>query len=114
LSQSDVARALGLNQSAVCRWESGKARPRGRHAVALLELLGVAWVSRSGSCGWTRRRICWVSAASTYYAAARRGEVPGIRVGRRLVVPGAALARLLGGDVSGTDIERGDESAGPA
>jgi excisionase family DNA binding protein len=33
--------------------------------------------------------------ASTYYAAAGRGEVPAIRIGRRLVVPGAALARLL-------------------
>jgi excisionase family DNA binding protein len=33
--------------------------------------------------------------ASTYYAAAARHEVPAIKVGRRLVVPGAALARLL-------------------
>jgi len=39
LSQSDVARALGVNQSAVSRWESASARPKGRHAVALLELL---------------------------------------------------------------------------
>jgi len=39
LSQSDVARALRVNQSAVSRWESGKARPRGRHAVALRELI---------------------------------------------------------------------------
>jgi excisionase family DNA binding protein len=31
----------------------------------------------------------------TYYAAAARGEVPAIRIGRRIVVPGAALARLL-------------------
>ena len=36
----------------------------------------------------------------TYYAAAARGEVPVTRIGRRLVVSGAALARLLqeGGD----------------
>jgi excisionase family DNA binding protein len=34
-------------------------------------------------------------AAGTYYAAASRGEVPAVRIGRRLVVPGAALARLL-------------------
>jgi excisionase family DNA binding protein len=33
----------------------------------------------------------------TYYSAAARGEVPAVRVGRRLVVPGAALARLLSG-----------------
>jgi excisionase family DNA binding protein len=36
----------------------------------------------------------------SYYAAAARGEVPAIRIGRRLVVPGAALARLLGGEES--------------
>ncbi|HXF37594.1 MAG TPA: helix-turn-helix transcriptional regulator [Actinomycetota bacterium] len=41
LSQSDVARALGLNPSAVSRWEAGKARPKPKHAVALLELLEV-------------------------------------------------------------------------
>ena len=39
LSQSDVARALDVDQSAVSRWEAGLARPRGPHAVALLELL---------------------------------------------------------------------------
>jgi excisionase family DNA binding protein len=33
--------------------------------------------------------------ARTLYAAAARGEVPAVRIGRRLVVPGAALARLL-------------------
>jgi excisionase family DNA binding protein len=33
--------------------------------------------------------------AGTYYAAAARGEVPAVRIGRRLVVPGAALARFL-------------------
>ena len=33
----------------------------------------------------------------TYYAAAARGEVPAVRIGRRLVVPGAALKRLLEG-----------------
>ncbi len=36
-------------------------------------------------------------AVSTFYAAARRGEVPAIRIGRRLVVPGAALRRFLEG-----------------
>ena len=33
--------------------------------------------------------------ARTYYAAAARGEVPAIRIGRRLVVPEAALRRFL-------------------
>jgi excisionase family DNA binding protein len=31
----------------------------------------------------------------TYYAAVARGEVPAIRIGRRLVVPEAALRRFL-------------------
>lgn len=39
LSQSDVARFMGVAPSNVSRWEAGLARPRGRHAVALLELL---------------------------------------------------------------------------
>jgi excisionase family DNA binding protein len=36
--------------------------------------------------------------ARTYYAAAARDEVPAVRVGRRLVVSGAALKRFLEGD----------------
>ena len=33
--------------------------------------------------------------ARTYYTAASRGEVPVTRIGRRLVVSGTALRRLL-------------------
>jgi excisionase family DNA binding protein len=39
--------------------------------------------------------ICRVS-ARTYYAAAARGEVPAVRIGRRLIVPPLALERFLG------------------
>jgi excisionase family DNA binding protein len=35
--------------------------------------------------------------ARTLYGAVGRGEVPAVRIGRRLVVPGAALQRLLEG-----------------
>jgi excisionase family DNA binding protein len=31
------------------------------------------------------------------YAAAKRGEIPAIKIGKRLLVPKAALDRLLGG-----------------
>jgi excisionase family DNA binding protein len=31
------------------------------------------------------------------YAAVHRGELPAVRIGRRIVLPGAALERLLGG-----------------
>lgn len=38
---------------------------------------------------------------SAAYAAARRGDIPTIRIGlRRLVVPAAKLAELLGADSS--------------
>ena len=34
------------------------------------------------------------------YAAAKRKEIPTIRIGRRLLVPAAALDRLLAGETS--------------
>ena len=37
------------------------------------------------------------------YDAARRGEIPTIRVGRRLLVPAAALDRLLTGETGATE-----------
>jgi excisionase family DNA binding protein len=33
---------------------------------------------------------------TSYYEAVRRGELPGIRIGRRIVVPSAQLLRVLG------------------
>lgn len=36
-------------------------------------------------------------ARSTAYDAAKRGDIPTIRVGRRLLVPAAALRRMLDG-----------------
>lgn len=33
------------------------------------------------------------------YEAIRRGEIPSLRVGRRIVIPRAALERLLSGDL---------------
>ena len=34
---------------------------------------------------------------TTVYAAARRGDIPTLRIGRRILVPRAALERLLAG-----------------
>jgi excisionase family DNA binding protein len=42
------------------------------------------------------------------YDAAKRGELPTIRIGRRLLVPSAALDRLLEGATSATTHE-GDQ-----
>jgi transcriptional regulator with XRE-family HTH domain len=39
LSQSDVARHVGVSPAQVSRWEAGLTRPRGRHALVLLDLL---------------------------------------------------------------------------
>ena len=40
------------------------------------------------------------------YEAAKRGEIPTIRIGRRLLVPCAALERLLAGDTRPPDLIR--------
>jgi len=42
------------------------------------------------------------------YEAARRGELPAIRIGKRLIVPRAALEKLLGAPIDG---ERPGEAA---
>jgi hypothetical protein len=51
--------------------------------------------------------------ARTYYAAAARGEVPARRIGRRLVVPGAALARFMEGGIETSD-DDANHNAGAA
>lgn len=48
----------------------------------------------------------------TFRSAAARGEVPAIRIGRRVVIPGLALHRLLEG--GGENGERDTPSNGPA
>jgi excisionase family DNA binding protein len=40
----------------------------------------------------------------SYYAAAARGEAPAVRVGRRLLVPGALLEKFLRGEVIATGL----------
>ena len=41
---------------------------------------------------------------SSAYEAARRGQVPTIRIGRRLLVPRAALERMLEGPVGSSGV----------
>jgi len=45
---------------------------------------------------------------NTAYVAARRGELPTIRIGKRMIVPRVALERLLGAPIDG---ERQSEGA---
>jgi excisionase family DNA binding protein len=47
----------------------------------------------------------------TYYAAAARGEVPCTRIGRRIVVSGSALVRLLGSPSSSFPLEDRETAA---
>ena len=42
MEQKDVARALGVNPSAVTRWESGEKRPELNNLVRLADLFGVS------------------------------------------------------------------------
>ena len=41
MTQNEVAKALGVNQSAVSFWESGRNLPRGKQMVKLAKLYGV-------------------------------------------------------------------------
>lgn len=47
-------------------------------------------------------RVLGISRTSAY-AAVRRGEIPAIRIGHRIVVPTAALRRMLGLDPEPTE-----------
>ncbi len=40
LSQSQVAKALGVDQSAVCRWETGENMPRAAMLARMAQLYG--------------------------------------------------------------------------
>lgn len=60
-----------------------KITPSERRVVTLDETAAILRISRGSA-----------------YEAAKRGEIPTIRVGRRLLVPVAALERMLAGDVA--------------
>jgi excisionase family DNA binding protein len=63
----------------------------------------------------TERRAITVSEAASIlgisrgsaYEAAKRNEIPTIRIGRRLLVPLAALERMLAGNTIGYDNPQG-------
>jgi excisionase family DNA binding protein len=63
----------------------------------------------------TERRAITVSEAASIlgisrgsaYEAAKRNEIPTIRIGRRLLVPLAALERMLAGNTVGYDNPQG-------
>lgn len=40
LSQQELAQALGVDQSAVCLWETGKTKPRAKLLPTLAKILG--------------------------------------------------------------------------
>lgn len=55
--------------------------PPGRRVVTLTEAAAILRISRGSA-----------------YEAAKRREIPTIRIGRRLLVPAAALERMLSGN----------------
>jgi excisionase family DNA binding protein len=46
-----------------------------------------------------------------YYAAARRGDVPALRVGRRILVPRAQFERFVSGDPNWRNPKLGEATA---
>lgn len=41
-TQEELAKRLGVERSAVAKWESGKSQPQAAHLVALAEVFGCA------------------------------------------------------------------------
>jgi hypothetical protein len=60
------------------------------------DVLGPRWNARDSFTVEEAAIILGLSRASAF-AAAGRGDIPTIRIGRRLIVPRHALARLLAG-----------------
>lgn len=47
----------------------------------------------------TAGRVCWDLGRNASYAAAARGEIPTVRIGKKIRVPVAQLLRQLGYDL---------------
>jgi excisionase family DNA binding protein len=62
---------------------SNEPNPPGRRVVTLREAAEILRISRGSA-----------------YEAAKRKQIPTIRIGRRLLVPAAALERMLAGDTA--------------
>jgi excisionase family DNA binding protein len=62
--------------------DHGSVKPQGR-VMTLYEVAALLRISRGSA-----------------YEAARRGEIPTIRIGRRLLVPTDALERMLAGNTA--------------
>jgi excisionase family DNA binding protein len=45
----------------------------------------------------------WPLGRSSTYDALKRGDIPSVRIGRRILIPRAALDRLLSGDSGGLE-----------
>lgn len=55
-------------------------------------------------------RLCRISRGAAYEAV-RTGEIPSIRIGRRILVPTALLMRLLGAETEGGPVTAGPPSS---
>jgi hypothetical protein len=70
-------------------------------------VLGSQWDDRDAFTVDEAGQILGLSRASAF-AAAKRGDIPTIRIGKRLIVPRRALERLLGAD---EDVTAGGQKA---
>lgn len=48
------------------------------------------------------------------YDAVKRGEIPSLRIGRRILIPKAALERMLSGNVKSRTSDEADNLGAPA
>lgn len=109
VSQVRMARELGVHRMTLGKWENGTRRPRGvlRSTYArLLEELreaGGGAVTITIADLWSRPTWTVPEAAQVYgvsrdaaYEAVKRGEIPSLRIGHRIVIPSRIVARQLG------------------
>jgi hypothetical protein len=73
-------------------------------------ILGSQWDGRDAFTVEETGKILGLSRASAF-AAANRGDIPTIRIGKRLIVPRRALERMLGADEADASV---GGAAGPA
>jgi hypothetical protein len=73
-------------------------------------VLSPQWADRDAFTVEEAGKILGISRASAF-AAASRGDIPTIRIGKRLIVPRHGLEKLLGGDEG---LRKAPEQASPA
>jgi hypothetical protein len=77
----------------------GDEERRGERGGERREVLSSQWDGRDAFTVEETGKILGISRASAF-AAANRGDIPTIRIGKRLIVPRRGLEKMLGADDS--------------